>query len=135
MEEDAADERQERSTSQAHRAHAFELLSLAFAEFAAAEREGQEPPTPPEPDSDSGRLLSKKELATTLGKSAASIDRFDREGAPHSYVGDTKRYDGGAYRDWLTARGKRPTQAVKRVESTVDIDDVLVDAGLRVGAQ
>lgn len=74
--------------------------------------------------------LTKKELGAALGKSVSSIDRLDREGAPHTFCGDTKRYDLEAYRTWLSARGKRPTKAAPP-SNDVDISDVADAAGLR----
>ena len=83
-----------------------------------------------EPTPDGTRLLTKEELAKKIGKSKSTIDRLDREGAPHVFVGDTKRYDLEKYRSWLVARGKRPTTARAPVTATVDVSDVIEGAGL-----
>jgi hypothetical protein len=75
--------------------------------------------------------LCKRELAGELGVSRSTVDRFDREGAPHTFVGDHRRYDLAAYRAWLGARGKRGTKASKRAMPSVDVDDVIAASGLR----
>jgi hypothetical protein len=85
----------------------------------------------PAPDADNTGLLTKKQLGRAIGKSVASIDRFDREGAPHAFVGDTKRYRLAAYTTWLAARGRKPTTAPRRARDEVDISDVIATNGLR----
>ena len=79
-----------------------------------------------------GALLTKKELATTLGVSTATVDRLTREGLRiAAYVGDARRFDLEACRTWLTARGKRPTKSPPRSTSRSELDEVARSAGLR----
>jgi hypothetical protein len=89
----------------------------------------------PAPVADADTLITKSELAKKLGKSCSTIDRLDREGAPHSYVGDTKRYSLFDYTAWLSSRGKRGTKARPKLQNEVDVDDVIVGAGLTRGSQ
>jgi hypothetical protein len=77
-----------------------------------------------------GALLSKAALGKRLDVSVATVDRLTREGMPvAAHVGDARRYDLETCRQWLAARGKRPTKAPKR--DTVDISAVVEGAGLR----
>jgi len=84
---------------------------------------------PVAPEAQKTTALTKKELAVAISKSTSSIDRFDREGAPHTFVGDHRRYDLGEYKAWLAKRGKKPTRAPKT--DAVDVSDVVVSNGLR----
>jgi hypothetical protein len=81
----------------------------------------------PTPEKTNG--LTKGELAAALSISKSTIDRLDREGAPHTFCGDHRRYDVGAYRTWLASRGKRPTRTPKGA-AEIDVDDVARAGGL-----
>jgi hypothetical protein len=82
---------------------------------------------------DPDRRVTKHELGRAIGKSPASIDRFDREpGAPFVYAGDTKRYRIAEYTAWLQSRGKRPTKAPSRREyNDADLHAVAAANGLK----
>jgi hypothetical protein len=56
-------------------------------------------------------LLDKRELARTLAVSPATITRLVQEGAPHTFVGSSPRFDVKAFRAWLDERGRRGTTA------------------------
>jgi hypothetical protein len=75
-------------------------------------------------------LLSRRALAKHLSRSVATVDRLVLEGLPHSFVGDSKRFDLQDCLDWLAARGKRATKA-KPSKADVDVSDVAESAGLR----
>jgi hypothetical protein len=49
-------------------------------------------------------LVDKREIARLLGVSVATVDRHDREGQPHIYIGDVKRYDASAVMAWHRER-------------------------------
>src|SRR5262252_5604119 len=49
-------------------------------------------------------LVDKREMARLLGVSVATVDRHDREGQPHLYIGDVKRYDAAAVLAWHRER-------------------------------
>jgi hypothetical protein len=61
--------------------------------------------------------VAKKELATYLRISVATVDRLDREGAPFERVGNAKRYELTKYREWLKSRGAGPTTKVAPMTS------------------
>ncbi len=52
-------------------------------------------------------MNSKGETACLLRVSTSTIDRFCREGMPHTFAGDRKRFHIDECRAWLAARGKR----------------------------
>lgn len=56
-------------------------------------------------------LVDKRELARSLAVSLATITRLVQEGAPHTFVGSSPRFDVEAFRTWLDERGRRGTQA------------------------
>ncbi len=56
-------------------------------------------------------LVDKQELARTLSVSPATITRLVQEGAPVTFVGQSPRFDIGAFRAWLDARGRLGTRA------------------------
>jgi hypothetical protein len=56
-------------------------------------------------------LVDKQELARTLTVSPVTITRLVQEGAPVTYVGQSPRFDVGAFRAWLDARGRQGTKA------------------------
>jgi hypothetical protein len=56
-------------------------------------------------------LLDKRELARRLAVSPATITRLVQEGAPHTFVGSSPRFDVEAFRAWLDARGRQRTKA------------------------
>jgi hypothetical protein len=88
--------------------------------------------TPLPPDTKpSTALLTKKELAIELEVSTSTIDRMDREGAPHIFVGDHKRYSLCEFRTWAARRGKKATKALPSSGDNVDITDVALSGGLR----
>lgn len=60
-------------------------------------------PTPP--------LVDRRELARTLGVSAASVSRLTFDGMPCVYVGASPRYCPADVRTWLDARGQLGTKA------------------------
>ena len=53
-------------------------------------------------------LVDKREIARLLGISVATVDRHDREGQPHIYIGDVKRYDASAVMAWHRERSVLP---------------------------
>jgi hypothetical protein len=56
-------------------------------------------------------LVDKRELARTLTVSPATITRLVQEGAPVTFVGQSPRFDIGAFRAWLDTRGRQGTKA------------------------
>lgn len=56
-------------------------------------------------------LVDKRELARALAVSPATITRLVHEGAPHTFVGSSPRFDVGTFRAWLDARGRQGTKA------------------------
>jgi hypothetical protein len=80
-------------------------------------------------------LFTKAQIARAIGVSVATIDRFDREGAPHERVGVSKRYDLARYREWLAGRGSVSTTKTPRASNVIDLEAerLLERAGLRAG--
>lgn len=81
-----------------------------------------------------GGLLNKQGIASAIGVSVATVDRFDREGAPHERVGNAKRYDLARYRGWLAERGSAPTTKTTATSDRMDAttETMLQRRGLRV---
>lgn len=78
-------------------------------------------------------LLTKRGIALAIGVSIATIDRLDREGAPHERVGASKKYDLGRYRAWLAVRGSKPTtKASSDARIDAPTETLLERRGLRV---
>jgi hypothetical protein len=106
-------------------------LAPPLAKFLAEQlRAASSAPTEPVPTTG----LTKSQLGRAIGRSVATIDRLDREGAPFAYVGARKTYDLAAYRAFLAARGKRTTaQPRKRppVEDDVDVTREMRALGMR----
>ena len=77
-------------------------------------------------------LLTRRELATALRVSAATIDRL---GPPDVCVGDaaSRRYDLAAVRAFLAEREPKPTTPARRVSAAddVDVSNLTARAGLR----
>jgi hypothetical protein len=70
------------------RDEADELEREELAERVAAKLTPAAPPAP----ATAPLLLTKAELCQHLKRSQPAIDKYDREGQPHYYVGDSKRY-------------------------------------------
>ena len=64
-------------------------------------------------------LVDKRELARKLAVSPATITRLVQEGAPVTFVGLSPRFDVGAFRAWLDARGRRGTVAAATKRETI----------------
>jgi hypothetical protein len=90
-----------------------DLLAALLAHVRAAAREGAAealtahaaPALPTAP------LVDKREIARTFDVSVATITRLVQEGAPHTFVGASPRFDVEAFRAWLDARGRQGTKA------------------------
>ena len=66
-------------------------------------------------------LVDKRELARALAVSPATITRLVSEGAPHTFVGSSPRFDVEAFRTWLDARGRQGTKAKPSKASIVGV--------------
>lgn len=77
-----------------------ELLDAILPALAAPAR----PDPAPTPTAAPAPLVDKREIARLLRVSIATVDRHDREGQPHLYIGDVKRYDASAVMAWHRER-------------------------------
>jgi hypothetical protein len=66
-----------------------------------------------------GQLVDKREIARTFDVSLATITRLVQEGAPHTFVGASPRFDVEAFRAWLDARGRHGTKATPSKRETI----------------
>jgi len=109
----------------------LDALTDAIAEKTAARLRADLPTAPT-------GLLTKRQIAGAIGVSVATIDRFDREGAPFERVGASKRYDLEIYRAWVAARGAKPTTPEVTTARTstarpdADTERLLEAGGLRL---
>ncbi len=69
-------------------------------------------------------LVDKRELARTLAVSAATITRLVQDGAPHTFVGSSPRFDVEAFRVWLDGRGRQRTKTPEAKQARESIPGV-----------
>ncbi len=69
-------------------------------------------------------LVDKRELARTLTVSPATITRLVQDGAPHTFVGSSPRFDVEAFRAWLDGRGRQRTKAPESKQTRESIPGV-----------
>jgi hypothetical protein len=84
---------------------------LALVRQAAREGAAEALATHVAPVSATTQLVDKREIARDLAVSPATITRLMQDGAPHTFVGSSPRFDVEEFRSWLTQRGRRGTKA------------------------
>lgn len=97
----------------------LDVLLDAFVEKVAArvvELGAAAKPAPARPADPPLPLLTRGQLAALLAVSGVTVDRLCREGMPHFYIGDVRRFDRVLCLAWCAERGQKGAASSERAQ-------------------